>query len=154
MQDQELAELIGQTGPLDDRIIEIVALGDANDLWAARFEHLDVLIANMPEEQMIGFFATIDGPKDDVALPAYRAMMAANALWRTTGGLRFSLVTDAGIELSMTLAAVDITPRLLADCTLALAGHTASWALIFSGAVPPPAPEAIAPAFDPSLIRV
>lgn len=155
MRNEDLNPIIGAAGGLDDHILEIIAIEDAPALWAVRFEHLDILVTNLPEEELIGFSAIIDVPETVDRLSLYTAMLAANGLWRTSGGLRFALRPDnGGVELSMILAAVDLTPRLIADCCVALAGHTASWALLLAGNLPAPDSAATPPEFDPSLMRL
>ena len=155
MQDDTLADMIGQAGGLDDSILEIVAINGTSSQWAVRFAQLDLLITNLPEERMIGFSAVIDGPAAEQRLAFYMAMLSANALWRSTGGLRFALSPDGnGVEISMALAAVDVTPRLITDCCLALAGHTASWALLVAGQTPAAQSDHPSPDFDPTLLRL
>ena len=83
-------------------------------------------VENLTEARKIGFSVAFDGPGEDLAADFFRAMLAANALWRQNGGLRFALGSDDNlIELSVELAAAAVTARDIALYCRALGDKSA-----------------------------
>jgi hypothetical protein len=155
MDDARLRQLISEAGPLDDKIQEVVELQEDGAGWVIRFQHVNVRVENLPKFNKIGFSAVLDGPQEDHATAAFRAMLAANVMWRLNGGLRFGIgSSDNLVELSIELADVGVTARDIATYARGLAEHTATWALIFQGRVRVPEEGAVAPEFDADMIRI
>ena len=155
MENAQFTQLVAQAGPLDDKIMEIAQLAEEGAGWVARFEQIDVRIENLIEARKIGFSVAFDGPAEDLAADFFRAMLAANALWRQNGGLRFALGSDDNlIELSVELAAADVTARDIALYCRGLAEHAATWMLILQGQVGTEDEGGISPDFNPDFIRL
>ena len=155
MEDARLRHLISEAGPLDDKIQEVVELQENGAGWVIRFQYVNVRVENLPQFNKIGFSVAMDGPKPEQANAAFRAMLAANVMWRLNGGLRFGIgSSDNLVELSIELADVGVTARDIAIHARGLAEHAATWALIFQGRVTMPDAGGVAPEFDSGMIRI
>jgi Tir chaperone protein (CesT) family len=155
METGTLRSLISDAGPLDDLILEIAELAEDGAGWVVRFEHVDVRVENLEKHHKIGFSAVIAGPDAASAPAAFRALLAANVLWRQNGGLRFALgSSDNLVELSIELADAGVTTRDIAAYCRGLAEHAATWSLIFQGLVSVGDDPGIPADFNAEFIRL
>lgn len=155
MENAQFTQLVAEAGPLDDKILEITELAEEGAGWVARFEQIDVRIENLTQSKKIGFSVAFDGPTEDQAAEFFRAMLAANALWRDNGGLRFALGSDDNlIELSIELPILEVTARDIAIYCRGLAEHAATWMLILHGQVDIENEPELSPDFNSDFMRL
>ena len=150
---QELRALVEQIGPMERTILQIVEIGAEGPKWLVRFERMDVRSEHLPGPGQIAVFATFDGPRGDVEGPALRALMAANMVWRDSGGVRFSLGSSNNlIEVAVTLPFAGTTAHDLAMACVGIAQHAMTWSLLFDGGIAPPATGEAGPEYDPEMM--
>lgn len=155
MQNDTLAQIIGEIGPLDGDIRAIYDMQDDGVGWAIRYEPVDIRIENRPDAGAVAISVLIGGPKGELAPDIFRALLAANALWRDNGGLRFALAsTEDHIEISITLRHSEVTPQSLVSYARGMARHAMNWSALFTGNVTDDAAEGSAAAFDAEMIRL
>jgi hypothetical protein len=136
MNNESIAAIIAESGPLDDGILSVVGLEESEGQWLIRFENFDVIVDNLPEFGKLVFSILIDGPSEGNEVEVHRAMLAQNGLWRETGGVRIALAGNNGaIEISIDIPSALATSALVATTAVGLGNFAASWSLILRGSV-------------------
>ena len=127
MTDQErVARLMTEVGPLDDDIVEVAQTSD--DSWAIRFEDVDIEVERDPLGGRLVLSAEIAVPRREDRVTVYEALLSYSMLWRETGGLRMALAEPGGAAVQLVdVSIADLTPKLLATVAANLAERTLVW---------------------------
>lgn len=136
MDNETIAAVIAESGPLDEGILGVVGIENAEGKWLIRFENYDIIVDNVPEHGKLVFSIIIDGPAAGTEADAYKAMLAQNGLWRETGGVRMALAGDnSAIEISIDIPAALVTANIVAATATGLGNFGAAWTQILGGQV-------------------
>lgn len=150
-----LQELMGKVGPLIDGIELIEQEGE--DHWLIFFGEMSLHIDNDPEGRKLVFWTDLGEPTEENRHDVYDALLAYNALWTETGGVRMAIDQPGGSVLQVfDLFTLDLDVSTLVTVVENLLEKAEYWKGLISesqvfadqplGESPPEEPDSMGPA--------